>query len=378
MKAIIIGAGIGGLAAAIGLRQAGWEAVIYERTAEIREVGAGLSLWPNAVKALQKLGMGEAINALSIPQLGGGIHTWKGEMLVGQSGEALKQRYGMPVIVAHRAELQSALANAVPPELVHLSAQLTHFEQNSQGVIAHFDDGKTVQGDVLIGADGIKSVVRGQLFPASTPRYAGYTAWRGVTDFAGSTEANYWGESWGHGKRFGLAPLSSGRAYWFATQNAPEGNIIPVGERKAYLRRLFQGWHHPIETLIETTDEAAILHNDIYDIAPLKSWIDGRVALLGDAAHAMTPNLGQGACQAIEDAVVLGAVLRDAADVPTALHMYETRRLARATGIQSQSQRIGMVGQWANPLACWVRDRLVKASAGLQTRQLDSVVGYEV
>lgn len=378
MKAIIIGAGIGGLATALALRQAGVDAVIYERTGEIREVGAGLSLWPNAIKALNKLGMGEAIRAMSIPQLGGGIHTKRGELLVGQSGEALRQRYGMPVVVAHRAELQAALAQAVPADIVHLGVQLTGFEQDADGIMARFADGQTVRGDVLIGADGIKSAVRGQLFPTSTPRYAGYTAWRGVAAFASDPEATYWGESWGHGERFGLAPLSNGRAYWFATQNAPEGKIIPVGERKAYLQQLFRGWHDPIEQLIANTDEAAILHNDIYDIAPLKSWVQGRAALLGDSAHAMTPNLGQGACQAIEDAVVLGRALRGTTDVLGALRAYETGRLERANGILTQSQRIGMVGQWSNPAACWVRDRLTKASAGLQTRQLDRVAGYEV
>lgn len=378
MKAIIIGAGIGGLSTAIALRQAGLEVEVYERTAQIREVGAGLSLWPNAIKALNKLGVGEAIQSLSISQIGGGIHTWKGEILVSQSGEDLRQRFGMPVIVAHRAELQNALAQAVPSGIVRLGAQITRFEQDSTGVTARFADGQTARGDLLIGADGIKSVIRAQLFPDSKPRYAGYTAWRGVASFTSDPNATYWGESWGRGIRFGLAPLSNERAYWFCTQNAPEGRIIPAGERKGYLLKLFKGWHYPVEQLIETTDESAILHNDIYDIAPLKTWVNGRVVLIGDSAHAMTPNLGQGACQAIEDAVVLGSALSNNDDLTTALRHYEERRIPRANGILTQSGRIGMIGQLSNPVACWLRDRLTKATARLQTGQLYSVVGYEV
>lgn len=378
MKAIIIGGGIGGLSTGIALRQAGVDIEIYERAKEVREVGAGLAIWPNATRALTKLGLNTAIEALSIPQLGGGIHTWKGEMLVGQSGEDLKKRYGVPVIVAHRAELLTALGDDLPAETVRLNTAFTRFEQDSDGVTAHFADGTSAHGDLLIAADGIKSAVRLQIFPDSQPRYSGYTAWRGVAPFNHNATDNYWGESWGTGRRFGLAPLNKNRAYWFATHNAPEGHIIPATERKAYVSSLFKGWHHPIEALIEATPESAILQNDIHDIAPLKTWIQGRAVLMGDAAHAMTPNLGQGACQALEDAVALGAAFTNASDINAALQAYQSQRLARANGILTQSGRIGQVGQLSNPLLCWLRDRAVKLTASMQTRQMDSVVGYTV
>jgi 2-polyprenyl-6-methoxyphenol hydroxylase-like FAD-dependent oxidoreductase len=375
MKAIVIGAGIGGLAAAIALVRAGHRVRVFERTRELAEVGAGLALWPNATRSLGTLGVGAAVDALAIPQLGGGIHARDGELLVSQSGEALRARYGMPTIVAHRAELQQLLASALPGECLSFNTEFEGFEQDERHVVVRFTDGAVEQTDVLIGADGIHSALRRQLFPAATPRYSGYTAWRGIAPFEHAPTDTFWGESWGIGVRFGLAPLSRGRAYWFCTRNAVEGDLVPPDERKPHLRELIRGWHHPIETLIERTPPDAFLQNDIYDIAPLAAWTRGRVALLGDAAHAMTPNLGQGACQALEDAVALAAELTDPTGVAAALFEYERRRRARANAILVQSRRIGEVGQWSHPTACAVRNRLVKWSARLQLRQLDAVIG---
>ncbi len=375
MKAIVIGAGIGGLAVAIALIRAGHSVRVFERALELAEVGAGLALWPNATRALRGLGVGDAVDALAVSQLGGGIRTWDGELLVNQSGETLRERYGTPTIVAHRVELQQLLARALPAECLHFGAEFQRFEQDEYGVAAHFDNGTVEEADVLIGADGIHSVLRRQLFPASVPRYAGYTAWRGVAPFEHTSTEAFWGESWGAGVRFGLAPLRRGRAYWFCTQNAAEGDLVPVTRRKAHLKELFRGWHHPIETLIDRTPADATLQNDIHDLAPLSAWTCGRVALLGDAAHAMTPNLGQGACQALEDAVALGAALDDANGVSAGLLTYETQRIARANAVLVQSRRIGDIGQWSHPLACALRNRLVKWSAPLQVRQLDGVIG---
>ncbi|MBI1277757.1 MAG: NAD(P)-binding protein [Anaerolineaceae bacterium] len=380
MKAIIIGAGIGGLSAAIALRNAGLEVVIYEQASAIKEVGAGLSLWPNATKALEKLGLGPALRQISVPQADGGIHDWRGSIITAASTDFIEREFGAPVIIAHRAELLAMLTDAADGIPMHIAARLKHYQQDGKQVTAVFENGQRDTADLLIGSDGIKSVVRNQMLGSTTPpRYAGYTAWRAIANFDYPADATYWGESWGQGARFGLAPVSKGRVYWFAVLNAPENKTKPAEGHKAYLLKHFGNWHHPITDLINATDESVILHNDIYDIEPLTHWTDGHVALLGDAAHAMTPNLGQGACQAMEDAVVLGSAVQATKNIESALELYQAKRIERANGIVTQSRRIGQVGQLSNPLVCWLRDNLFRSlPEGIRNRQIAAVVGHEV
>lgn len=374
-KAIIIGGGIGGLAAAIGLRNAGCAVTVFERVAQPREVGAGLSLWANAVKALKLLGLADVINTISTPEVQGGLRTPQGKLLTATSSQALERLLGEPNIVLHRADLHAALLHSLDPGSVHFGKQCTGFQQDATGVTAHFADGDEVRGDVLIGADGLHSVIRTQLHGQQKPVYAGYTAWRSVVNFA--PEQLLPGETWGAGVRFGQVPMSGQRVYWFAAQNAPEGAHSPDGE-KAELLRIFRGWHAPIEALIEASPETAILRNDIYDRPPLRRWGENRVTLLGDAAHPMTPNLGQGACQALEDAVVLARLLRNTNDVVAALRRYETQRIPRTSVIVQQSRRIGEIGQWQNPVAVRLRELLLKyVIARIQTQQIVRVVGYD-
>ena len=376
MKAIIIGAGIGGLSTAIGLRRAGFEVEVYERAEQIGEVGAGITLWPNAIKALTQLGLGEQIRAISVFEGQGGIRTWRGAPLTSASTVDIERAFGAPTLAMHRAELHNVLLRAFGAGQVQLGAQCSGFEQDGESVTALFAGGQRAEGDLLVGADGIRSVVRAQLHGAEPPRYAGYTAWRGVVPFDRSRLLP--GESWGAGERFGQVPLSDNRVYWFATANLPAGGHSPDGEKAELLRR-FQGWHDPIPALIEATPAATILRNDIYDRPPLRGWGKGRVTLLGDAAHPMTPNLGQGACQAIEDAVVLMKQLRAGRDVAEALRAYEQQREDRTAMLVTQSRRIGEVGQWQGPLSVGVRDLLMKTlGTRLQDRQLAEVIGYEV
>ena len=373
---IIIGAGIGGLAAALALKRASIEVSVFERAETLQEVGAGLTLWANAVKALQKLGL-EELTRSSYNLADGNVYNWQGQRLSSFPAATMKRRFGANNLAVHRADLQAALLAAVGPENIEFGKQCSSFEQDETGVIAHFTDGQQVHGCALIGADGIHSAIRAQMFGAKKLRYAGYTAWRGVTP-PPAVEMRV-GEYWGRGKRFGLVPLTQGRFYWFATRNAREDEAESPAGRKHEVLALFTNWYASIPALIEATPINSILRNDIYDCAPLPYWSQGRVTLLGDAAHPMTPNLGQGACQSLEDALMLAQCLEQAENICVALQLYQARRIPRTTQITKRSWSIGRIGQWHNPLACWLRDTSLRLSPSVfQLSLFDEAVKYEI
>ncbi|OJW18921.1 MAG: hypothetical protein BGO49_17895 [Planctomycetales bacterium 71-10] len=359
MKALIVGGGIGGLAAGIALRPAGWDVEVFERAPAIGAVGAGISLWGNALACLDRLGVLAALRPGATSETGA-IRDARGDVLMAIRPEDFGTTADRLVWMVHRAELHEALLDALGRDAVRTGAECAAVGRDESAAWARFADGSEARGDVLIGADGLRSTVRAALFGSTPPRYAGYTAWRGVCSFDPERLAP--GESWGRGRRFGHLAMSAGRVYWFAVADAPEGATDPPGGRRAHLLDLFRGWHEPIEDLIRATDEAAILRNDIHDRAPLKRWSVGRITLLGDAAHPMTPNLGQGACQAIEDAVVLAEELADATphSIPAALERYDARRIPRTSRVVLASRRAGAIAQWSNPLACKLRDVLVR------------------
>ena len=360
--ALIIGGGIGGLATAIALKQIGYKVAVYERVSELKEVGAGLSLWINAVKAARDLGLADELQQLSVPQIEGSIRTNKGELLSEVSAEHLKERYGDFNLAVHRAELLDLLRRHVGNENIQLGQRLTHFIQDAGGVTAFFEGGKVAQGDILIGADGLHSAVRTQLSGVLKPRYVGYSSWRAITQFDQTLLKEVIGETWGRGFRMGVVPLSGGRIYWFAVENSAEeaGNLPVNGDAHRRILKHLAGWSPRLSELVSATDEATILKNNIYDLPPFKHWGEGRVTLLGDAAHPTTPNLGQGACMALEDAVVLAKCLKESSDQVVALHRYETLRQSRTARIVKQSRLLGQVGQWQQPLLCNVRNWLLK------------------
>jgi 2-polyprenyl-6-methoxyphenol hydroxylase-like FAD-dependent oxidoreductase len=376
-RVIIIGGGIGGLAAAIGLRRAGSDPIVFERAPELREVGAGLSLWPNALKALEYLGPAAKIRALSIREGAGGFRSWDGRMLMKMDVAELERRLGDVTVIIHRADLLDALSAAFPSDAIHLGARCVGFAQDPDGVTARFENGTQARGDALIGADGLHSIIRAQLFGKASPDYAGYTSWRAITEFDHRRLAP--GISIGRGSQFGQVPMNGGKVYWFATRNVPAGSADLPGGGKHQLLEFFRDWHAPVSALIAATDEAAILRTDIHDRPALKRWSKDRVTLLGDAAHPMTPNLGQGACQALEDAAVLARCLTGASDVASALREYEERRLARANRVALMSRRLGAILQLHNRFGCLVRDLLLANPwlERLQTRQLRWLTAFE-
>jgi 2-polyprenyl-6-methoxyphenol hydroxylase-like FAD-dependent oxidoreductase len=340
MRAVIVGAGIGGLAAAVALRRVGVETVNLERAGEIGEVGAGLSIWSNAVNALRALGVGDKVVARAsvidrIPS-----HTLTGRFIGVTDLSEISRAAGAPCVCVHRAVLQRILLEELPAGSVQTGARCVGFE----GTSAVLDGGERVQGDLVVGADGIRSAIREGLHGAAAPRYAGYTCWRGICGDSGVPKERSALLAVGAGTQFGVWPCGAGQLYWFLTNNAPAGT--EQGKKEA--AALCRPWSS-IYKIVEGTAEDAIVQSDIFDRPPLRSWGRERVTLLGDSAHATTPNLGQGACQALEDAVVLADCVRRLQPIEAALAEYERLRIPRTTMIVRNSWESGRVLQMDRP-----------------------------
>lgn len=355
--AIVVGGGIGGLSAAIALRRAGIQADVYERAPELREVGAGISLWPNATRQLRRWGLLDEVVRRGFPFSGGEMRNARGDLLTAMAFPPADA----PGVLIHRADLHAVLADALPPWAVRTGAEFERLRQAAAGVEADFGEAGTVEGAFLVGADGLWSAVRRQVLADGDPLYRGYPVWRGVAP-AGAVEWPTITETLGRGLRFGIVPIGGGRVAWWATANEPERTDDPADGRKGKLLRLFGDWHRPIPQLIGATPEDEILKNGTFDRPPVRRWGRGRVTLLGDAAHPTTPNLGQGGCMAIEDAAVLARSLCETDDVAAALRAFEARRYRRTAWITRESLRYGRIAQWQHAGAVRVREMIFRAT----------------
>jgi salicylate hydroxylase len=351
MRVIIVGGGIGGLAAALFLRSAGIDAVVYEQAQEAREVGAGIVVSPNMVRLMAKLGLADGLEAFSVKlEAAWEFRRWEdGRVLsVQEMGEACKRLYSAHCYVAHRAELLALFQQALPHQLLHLDRRCVEINQDEHGATATFvsrDGHKArVSADVVIGADGIHSIVRKAVAPEVNARFSGLSAFRCLVPAARAPEIalrpvqTLW---LGPGRHLVHYPISSGRLINVVA-------IVPAGEwrteswtadgRVEDLIAEFEGWNEPVGELIGSVTETR--RWAIYDRDPLERWTEGRIALLGDAAHAMLPFFAQGAAQAIEDAFVLAECLRCAApgEAQQALQRYEQIRRPRASQVQLMSR----------------------------------------
>ncbi|HEX6686010.1 MAG TPA: FAD-dependent monooxygenase [Candidatus Limnocylindrales bacterium] len=362
-RAIVVGGGIGGLAAAVGLHRGGWDVTVLEQSESFGEIGAGIMLWPNALKALRFLGLSDRLNAIVKPQLAGGVRTSDGRWLSRWEGPVLREMLGDTTAGIHRASLHRTLLEELPARALRAGTKV--------------DDHRELDADLVVAADGIGSGVRRRLLPGHPgPVYGGATAWRGICE---PLETSDIGISWGRGTEFGIVPLVDGRIYWYASKLAPPGRFFD--DEKAAVLRDFGSWHEPIGALIEHTP--SVLHHDLYHLAePLPSFVfGGRVALLGDAAHAMVPNLGQGACQALEDAAVLKlAVERHGDDVASVLAFYDSRRRPRAQSVARLSARTArFVTNVKNPVGVAVRNGIVRLTPGMMSiRGMAGVAKWDV
>lgn len=360
MRALIAGGGIGGLALAVALQRAGIEALVLERAPKIEEVGAGLSLWANAVKALRWLGVEEKVAERGSALTRAVTLTSSGKMIQSVDIGALSRRAGVDSLCVHRAELQRALAEAVSSGTIRTDSACVSFAEDADGVNVRLEKGGTERGDLLIGADGIRSAIRRQLLGDVPPRYAGYVAVRGIAPQAGWLSPGEHLFVQGLGTQVGVMPCGPGRTYWFATRNAEAGTRWT----KQQMIDLFQAWPETVRSVVAATPESAILQSDVIDRPPSSQWGRGRVTLLGDAIHPTTPNLGQGACQALEDAVALADCLGKKRPVQESLREYEHRRKRRTAMVTERSWRLGKVLQWENPAAAWMRDTIARTPLG--------------
>ena len=379
-RAIVAGAGMGGLSAAIALRDAGFDVVVFERMKRFLDVGA-FSLWTNAMLALKKLGVADAVTARGAALTSMEIRNSRGRLLKTFPLGEIGRRCGAPTVGVHRADLQAALAERLGKDLVQFGAECVGFEEHGSHVVARLADGRTEQADLLIGADGIQSKIRVQLLGDEPPHYPGFTCWRSATKPRSGAEVGpTFVQLYGRGAAFGLFPIAPGTVCWYGTKAAPEGGArrgSPAEWRRAALQQ-FGDWWAPVAAVIEGTDDNGVVQQDIYDRDPIESWSRGRVVLLGDAAHPAPPTLGQGGCMAIEDAVVLGRCLRNEADIPTALRAFVAARVGRTSMIVRQARRQGALVHSQSRAKAAMRNTVLKLMPeGVATRQLERLIGFD-
>lgn len=370
MRIAIIGGGIGGLTAALALRQFGFEPEVFEQAPELLEVGAAILMWPNAMRVLHRLEVADTIREH-------GAVLEKSRWLR-RDGKLLNHfsfpKTDVPAVALHRAILQQALHHALPQDSIHLDHAFAAYEQLPNIIVAHFGDGSSFECDVLIGADGLHSRAREQLLNDGAPTERGYVAWRGVVpQTPESTALATATEIYGRGQRFGIGPLGASKVGWWASVNksllqdqeqlnGTDASVIHSmsPEDHASIReellRLFHGWCEPVLELIRDTPLTALVRNAVSDRPPIRKWGNGGVTLLGDAIHPVTPNLGQGGCLAIEDAAVLarcfdkyapnGIALERSTAASLALRRFESLRFSRTAWVARYSRVYGIIGQW--------------------------------
>lgn len=366
---MIIGGGIGGLATAAALLRRGIDADVYESADALRAVGAGIWVPSNAMQVLDRLGLARAVREAGQPVDRAELRDWRGGVLQSMDFRRSARTYGFGTIAIHRAALQDVLAGAVPRDRLHLGRHARGLELRTADVEVVFADGGRVDAPVLVGADGVRSATRAAIAPDAELRYSGQTSYRGVARFElPAALRRVTREVWGPGRRFGFSALGDGRVYWFAALDSPAGETETPAESARRVAALAAGFPPPIPELVAATRPDGLTRTDMYDLRPMRSWHRGRAVLLGDAAHATTPNLGQGGAQAIEDAWVLADCL--ATHEPSeAFRAYEERRMKEATRVVKRSRQIGRLAHLRHPVARAARNLLLRLTPGFVTRR---------
>ncbi|MGG0656934.1 FAD-dependent monooxygenase [Rummeliibacillus pycnus] len=372
---IISGGGIAGLTTAIALQKEGYDVKVLERMKELKVAGAGLGLGANAWKGLARLGITNDLEMKCNLIKSTKFLDQKGNLISEMDIDRLNSKYGVAYFTIHRADLQKVLIQRLLPGTLEFGKKIINFDQNETGVTVYLEDGKTVEGDALIAADGIHSAVRKKCLPDIKPRYSGYTCWRAVVKVPKKIYVpGEFTETWGSKGRFGIVPLANDQIYWFACVNAPfqDKNISAFTTNDLY--HLFHDYHSLIPAILKWTKDENLIWNDIIDLKPLSRFAFDRMLLIGDAAHATTPNIGQGAGQAIEDAIILSNVLKKSKNIQDAFCEFEKQRIPKTKKIVNLSWRIGKAAQLDNRLQISIRNLVMRMlPSKIQENQLESV-----
>lgn len=370
-RVIILGGGIGGLCTSIALRQSGIDAVVYEQAAQFSEVGAGIQVWVKGMEALRQLGVADTVR-----DAGAQVHHHRffnaaGTPLYSANLAKFAHRYGAPTpVMIPRTNLIGALSAAVDQDTMHLGRRVTGIDESEDTVTVRFEDGTTDKADLLIAADGINSTVRRHLFPTVRTRTASYRYVRSLVEHPAPFENNVFAMFLGRGNRIAVGDCGDGRLYWLTGLKHP---TVPLGgdldALKGDLLRRFAPFPEGIGSVIAATPADALVHHTVRDLEPIETWGRGRVLLLGDAAHATTPNLGRGSGQAMLDALTLAAFLRttdlsDSRQLGKMIRDYSRVRKPEAETLQKSSWSIGNITSWSSPAMAKTRDVVMRTVAG--------------
>jgi 2-polyprenyl-6-methoxyphenol hydroxylase-like FAD-dependent oxidoreductase len=375
----IIGGGIGGLSAALALREFGFEPEVFEQAPALLDVGAAIAIWPNAMRILQRLGVAEKIMERAgvikqvrwLHQDGKLINNVRiSKQWADSTATNTTRPTEAPAVAVHRADLQHTLLHALPSSSIHLGSVFLNLQQGGKQIHAYFANREPIACELLIGADGLHSHMRSQVVDDGPPIYRGYYVWRGISPVVpNGLEPGTAVEIHGRGTRFGIGPVGLGKTGWWAsanrvstdnpifserfgdvkTRDAPENlHTSSSHNTRQELLNMFAGWCYPVCELIQATPSESILKTQAFDRPSSRSWGRHRMTLLGDAIHPTTPNLGQGGCMAIEDALILARCLQKYGASEHALRTYEQLRYERTAAVSGFSRLYGTVGQWEN------------------------------
>ena len=341
MRITIIGGGISGLSTALALNKLGFQCEVYERAKVLNEVGAGIWMQPNALKVLDWLGLDEAVRESGVLLDQVDITNLQLIPFKKTEKELIQDEKGNKIVAIHRAALQKILYEALPNATVKLGYEFNSYEYRENKLRVSIGD-KEIVTDLLIGADGINSKVRNKTFSNTSKRFSGQTCWRGISDIGLPTEYQNSGiESWGNKIRFGFSQIAENQVYWFAVVNTKQSKSDSTDTIKSELQQLYKGFHPLVLKIIDHTETTKIITSDLSDLKRLDTWYKEKVVLVGDAAHATTPNMGQGAGQALEDAYYLANILAKTNQIEQTLGLFESSRREKVDYVVNNSWRFG-------------------------------------